>query len=365
MGNFYGTTSAGGADGYGTVFEITEVLNGPPAETLLYSFAGGIDGGGPNGNLVFDRAGNLYGVTGEGGDSPNCTSGCGTVFELSPPAAPGGVWAKTTLYSFQGSPSDGEAPQGGLAIDQAGNLYGAAGGGNATCNFGNSRCGVVFELIPPAVEGGPWTETVLHSFGGPPDGGVAFTPVIVDQAGKLYGTTQYGGMWNQGAAFEVSPLGDGTWSETVIHSFEGEQGIFPEAGLAFGPGGALFGTTCSGGKEDDGSVFQLTPPSGPGAQWVLVLLYSFGRAPGDGICPIAGVTFGGPNTLYGTTASYGTVFRLSKTGHGVVETVLYTFTGGKDGGYPFAGVTLYNGALYGTTLIGGYQNNGVIFKLSP
>ena len=357
-GNFYGTAGNGGDNGFGAVFEISQAGNNPPVETLLYSFTGGADGGGPAGNLIFDSAGNLYGTKAGGGDTTNCPLGCGAVYELSPPSQPGGSWTETVLYNFQGGALDGANPIYGVTFDQAGNLYGTIPGGSKICP---QTCGMVFEISPPVVQGAPWTETILHTFSAKPDGAVPLAPVIVDQAGNIYGTTASGGMWNQGAVFEISPVGDGTWTESVIHSFEGTRGRYPEAALTFGPKGSLFGTTYSGGNAEEGTVFQLNPPASPGGKWDWVVVFNFGRSQGEDFGTMTPVTFNGPTTMYGTTL--GTVFRLSKSGNTWTETTLHTFSGKKDGSNP-SGVTIYNGAVYGTTVIGGLQNDGVIFRVS-
>jgi uncharacterized repeat protein (TIGR03803 family) len=187
-GNLYGTTSTGGAYGYGKVFELSPQAGGGWMEQVLYSFNGG-DGSSPFTGLIFDTVGNLYGTTGQGG-----AHGMGTVFELTPGA---GGWTEQLLHDFNGS--DGSGPSSGLTIDAYGNLYGTTGGGGT---YGN---GTVFELLPQA--GGGWTEKVLHSFhpkyhndGVNPDAGL-----IMDAHGNLYGTTYQGGAYGYGTVFEITP----------------------------------------------------------------------------------------------------------------------------------------------------------------
>ena len=146
-GNLYGTTQAGGKYNKGVVFKLAREAGGKWKETILHSFRGGSDGDAPSSTPIFDKAGNLYGMTGEGGD-PACTGngyGCGTVFKLTP--GKDGRWKETVLHRFTAG-SDGSLPVGGLAIDAAGRLYGTtAGGGNAGC-YDNGGCGVVFEITP-------------------------------------------------------------------------------------------------------------------------------------------------------------------------------------------------------------------------
>src|SRR5664279_2548239 len=175
-------------------------------DTVLHSFSNnGTDGIVPDGGVIFDAAGNLYGTTAGGG-----TYSKGTVFELTPTA--GGGWTEKVLYSFNGNGTDGYAPYSGLVFDAAGNLYGTTEVGG-TFNYG-----AVFELTPAA--GGTWTEQVVYSFANNgTDGTVPKAGVIFDAAGNLYGTTSQGGTYTLGALFELTPAAGGTWTEQVLHSF--------------------------------------------------------------------------------------------------------------------------------------------------
>ena len=134
-------------------------------EKVLYSFQGGTDGSLPAGGVIFDKAGNLYGVTIYGGSTACPPGWCGTIYELSPPQQKGGAWTETVLYVFKGhNQNDGSSPSGSLIADSAGNLYGVTGyGGSGPCVlFGTATgCGTVFELSPPKTKGGEWTEKVL------------------------------------------------------------------------------------------------------------------------------------------------------------------------------------------------------------
>jgi uncharacterized repeat protein (TIGR03803 family) len=193
-GNLYGTTQHGPSrkrNGCcGTVFELTPQTGGGWTEKVLYSF-GGKHGNEPNGGLVFDGAGNLYGTTIEGG-----TYSSGTVFELTPEA--GGGWTEKVLHSF-GNGTDGIGPRGSLVFDGAGNLYGTTYDGGTYYLYG----GTVFKLTPKV--GGSWTEKVLHSFGNGTDGDQPYANLIFDAAGTLYGTTYVGGTYNRGTVFEITP----------------------------------------------------------------------------------------------------------------------------------------------------------------
>jgi uncharacterized repeat protein (TIGR03803 family) len=192
-GNLYGTTISGGASGTGVVFKLSPA----GTETVLYDFTGGADGAFPQGGLIRDAAGNLYGTTRSGGDTSACASqGCGVVFELIRcRSAPSGYDFRV-LYTFTGG-ADGGNSQAGLVLDAGGNLYGTtAGGGSSACSGG---CGVVFKLSPIG------TETVLHSFTGGADGGIPAAGLTQDSAGNLYGTTFLGGASGNGVVFKLTP----------------------------------------------------------------------------------------------------------------------------------------------------------------
>jgi uncharacterized repeat protein (TIGR03803 family) len=231
-GNLYGMTAAGGAYGYGTVFELAP--NG--TESVLYSFAGGTDGLAPTGGLISDKAGNFYGATNGGGSGHN-----GIVFKL----APGGV--ETVLYAFGGG-SDGGQPAAGVIADKAGNLDGTAEYG------GTDDGGVVFKITP---EG---TETVLYTFCSETDCDDGDNPtagVIMGKNGDLYGTTSLGGGNNpggDGVVFKVTPEG----KEAVLHAFDYQtgDGVFPDSAL-LELKNDFYGTTSNGGPGGLGTVFKL------------------------------------------------------------------------------------------------------------
>jgi uncharacterized repeat protein (TIGR03803 family) len=212
--NLYGTTMWGGGGcapyGCGTVFKLSQ-SSGVWSKQTLYYFRGGADGTDPYAALVLDKAGNLYGTTSLGGIGPcviSSTPGCGTVFELTPTAR--GEWKKTTIYSPDGSTGGGLF--GGVVFDQSGNLYGTMAfygktGPGYVCAAG---CGNVFKLTPG--NGGTWTPTTVYQFGGDPDGGEPFGQLLIDKAGHIFGTTQYGGsstgtcaLLGCGVVFEIAP----------------------------------------------------------------------------------------------------------------------------------------------------------------
>ena len=357
-GNFYGTTEEGGAQGYGTVFKLSR-HNGSWVLTVLYGFQGFLDGGAPLGRVVFGPGGALYGTASVRG---HCDA-CGLVFELRPPATPCGSltcpWVKTTLHMFMRDGVDGYGPTGDLIFDRAGNIYGT------TTSGGANNSGAVYELTPM---NGSWTETILHSFSGA-DGARPTTGVIFDSSGNLYGTTPIGGSSGDGVIFELSPSGSG-WTETVLHSFTdmSPDGSHPYAGLTPDGVGGFYGTAFAGGT---GLCFG-TPGIGCGTvfQGQGSTLYSFsepGLTPPGG--PMSPVTLDPQGNLYGTTSQDGAnldgnVFMLTAGQYNYAS--LYDFTDGNDGRTPVGNIVRdANGNLFGTTSSGGAHNAGVVWELTP
>ncbi len=367
-GNLYGATSTGGVYNGGTIFELSPNESGGWTRKILHQFTlYGRGGYNPEGTLILDAAGNLYGTTVYGGSLNQ-----GTVFELT--QTPDGSWKEKVLYSFGGFESDGVLPYSGVTFDAAGNLYGTTLEGGTWCS-----CGTVFELSPTA--GGGWKEKILHRFqingvdGINPVGGV-----ILDAAGNLYGTASEGGdpqcvgnseLPGCGAVFELLPNLDGTWTETVLYAFSANfwDGVSPYSSLAFDRAGNLYGTTFDGGRGGNGTVFELIREKD--GSWTEKIAHAFGQRAMDGGEPYAGVTIDSAGNVYGTTifaGGYvtGMVFELTPMPDGDwLETVLHRFKG-TDGTEPFAGVTLdAGGNLYGTTGSGGPNGGGTVFKITP
>jgi uncharacterized repeat protein (TIGR03803 family) len=403
-------------------------------EKVLYSFKGGKDGNTPAGALIFDAAGNLYGATGDGGDY-QCDRffGCGTIFKLEPVAR--GKWRKTILHTFKGP--EGAYP-GGLIFDAAGNLYGATTGGGAqgygtvfelspgghgewtesvlhsfnnkdggepganlifdaagnlysTTQVGGAyNSGTIFKLAPD--KNGKWTETVLHSFNGK-DGNAPVSALIFDSLGNLYGTTAGGlygaftaGKWNCaggvcGNVFKLAPGADGKWTETVLHSFNGDDGVEAASSPVFDGSGNLYGTTVFGGDltvsacggYGCGTVFKVAPDSN--GKWTETVLHKF-DADVDGSYPYGEVIFDATGNLYGTIwYSAGMVFKLAPSTDGKWKETLIRRFNGNDGASPAAGLVFdKSGNLYGTTEFGGGSSNcqdqfgngcGVVFEIMP
>jgi uncharacterized repeat protein (TIGR03803 family) len=375
-------------------------------EKVLYSFQGGTsDGIYPPGGVVFDKSGNLYGATTDGGGKCAGPGDCGTVFQLAPPAEKGGPWTETVLYIFKGNGSgDGATPGGSVIIDSAGNLYGTtAYGGTGDCVLLGTKvgCGTVYELSPPAQKGGAWTETVLYSFPTAERGYLPNGNLVFDGAGNLYGATMFGGGYGTtcddfyqycGEVFELSPPaknGGGEWTEKVLHGFKGgmkgemsSDGALPNGGLVIDSKGAIYGTTynggndageCSGGVEaiGCGTVFKLTPPVKKGGAWTEKVIFRFNVQ--DGANPYAGVVFDKKGRLYCTTLAggggrypSGAAVQLVPEGDAWVEHVLYSFQDNSDGSEPRSSLTFDSkGALYGTASGGGAAGGGTLFRLRP
>jgi len=300
-GNFYNASNNGGS-----VCEFSPNGSGGWSSSVIYTFSDGPSG------LLIDAAGNLYGIEGNG------VNGFGYVFELSPTS--GGAWSLTDLYDFTGT--DGNASSGvsaGLIMDASGNLYGVtwAGGSGTTCTL---MCGVVFELTNNS---GVWTETVLHNFNGT-DGINPAAPLLMDNAGNLYGTTTTGGASGVGTVFEISAP---SAEFRVIHSFTNQSGdgAYPSTALIIDAAGNLYGTTEIGGLRGDCSVGSI-----------------------QGGC--------------------GTAFELSPVGNRWKESLLHDFGGIGDGTSPSAFVLGANGALYGVSPAGGSNvapDAGMVFEIVP
>jgi uncharacterized repeat protein (TIGR03803 family) len=244
-GNLFGIAPDGGAHSNGVVFELSPTAHGWRYK-VIHAFTGNKDGAvGSLGPLVFDAAGNLYGVTELGG-----TLGAGAIYKLA--QTPTGTWKTSVLYDFKGLP-DAANPYGGLILDQAGNLYG-------TTYFGGAiGMGAVFQLIPGP--NGTWQENVLYSFQGGTDGSFPTTTLVFDSVGTLYGTTSTGGRpsCDCGTVFKLR-LTRGSWNEKIVHFFgEGRDGSSPNYGLTLDQAGNLYGTTPVGGTGGQGTVFRLTP----------------------------------------------------------------------------------------------------------
>ena len=246
-GDLYGTTGGGGPSYDGTAYELSPGSAGW-SEATICGFKGGGDGRAPFAGLTWDKSGNLYGTTSEGG-----AYGEGTVYELA--RTSGDAWEERILYSFGANRYDGTDPVTAVVFDTAGNLYGATPVGGHNLCFSYYDCGTVYKLTPDGHGG--WKETRIHDFAQNADG---FNPngIAIDAVGNLYGTTWDGGSGG-GVVFKLAPLPHGKWKYTVLHTFSGPDGGVPEAGVTLDGKGHIYGTTFAGGAYGNGVVFELTP----------------------------------------------------------------------------------------------------------
>jgi uncharacterized repeat protein (TIGR03803 family) len=355
-GNLYGTAfwSSNGY-GNGTVYKLDKTGK----LTVLYAFPGeggnGVNGANPTAGVVSDAKGNLYGVTQDGG-----ASGYGVVFEVSP------AGEETVLHTFAGPPNDGAAPfNPPLLPGPSGTFYGTtAEGGSGECRGGLPLCGVVFAVDSAG------KETIVHNFqGGPEDGLQPWGNMVQDAQGNIYGTTDGGGsypgltcggllVFNCGTVFKLSPNSDGSWTESIFYSFTGGSDGWLPISLAIDTQGNLYGAA-TGGGSGSGILYKLDTDG------KLTVLHAFtggndGELPNDVLLDTTG-------NLYGTAGKggpfgYGVVFKLDAAGkftvlHGFKET---------DGKLPGNSLSFAkNGTLYGTTQLGGTSGWGTVFKIKP
>jgi len=361
VGNVYGTTHFGGIDtcggqvggGCGVVFELSPTKSSGWSESALYAFADGADGGFPNAGVILDKNGNVDGTASTGGSS-QCAIGCGVVYELTKVSN----WKESVLHTFTGN--DGEFPNAVLLAGSTGALY------STTWYGGNTGNGTVFALAPKS---GGWNESVLYNFQGTNDGSAPAGGVVADKAGNLYGTTyKYDGD-NDGVAFELRNASHAPWKDRVLYTFTNNGGgEDPYAGMFMAAKGRFFGTAIEGGTTGGGVAFELS--LGAGRRWTESVVHTFGNA-GDGSAPYGGLIADNAGNLFGTTvfggsANAGTVYELSPTRRGAwKERILYSFGGGSDGAYPGGTLALDSaGNLYGAASNGGQNGYGVIFEVT-
>ncbi len=368
QGNLYGTAFEGGINncgddyGCGTVFKLSR--HGTQwIFSILYRFTGRSDGWAPAAPVTVAADGSIYGTTSLGGTTDCSGLGCGTVFRLQPPPRICGAfncpWRKTTLYQFTFG-LDGAYPKGPLILDQAGNIY-----GTATNSDSQRHKGSVWELSP---SGSGWTFNVIHEFAdsdgaGWPNGGLIF-----DRSGKLWGVGGFGGAQDCGdpqlpnwcgSIFELTPSGSG-WTENTAFGFRRSNGDSPTGSLALDQSGKLYGTLENNGPNGNGGVFQYNPSTQQ-----LNVLFS-GVANGeDWYGPAGGVVLDPVGNVYAADPytgahSFGFALELTPSSGSWILSDLHDFTGGSDGGHPYGPMVMdANGNIYGAN-----QSN-VIFEITP
>jgi len=318
--------------------------------SVIHNF-NGQDGSSPEGRLAMDKAGSLYGTSYVGGP------GYGTVFKLSPH---GSGWIFATLYNFTGG-GDGANPSNGVVFGPDGSFYG-------TTSY------TVFNLKPsptrPPTVFSPWRLTTLYEFQGILDGFEPYGDLVFDQAGNIYGATLLGGQGcyeGCGIVYELTPS-NGSWTKTVLYYFTGANDGLGPTGVMFDQAGDLYGTAFNGGTYGAGTIFKLTPS---GSGWMGSALYSFDPDGNSGYFPEAELISDAAGNYYGSTSNgpgnSGTIFELSPSNGAWTYTVLYQLPSKYDGG-PAAPLTMdAAGNLYGTIngACGGGGCSGAVFKLTP
>ena len=353
FGNLYGTTNLGGTEANGSVYRLS-LVNSSWVYTSLYSFKGTPDGAAPAfGSLAIGADSRLYGTTESGGVF-------GTAFSVEPQTNVCGSitcpWKDTIVHRF-GSGNDGAQPIGGLTFDTDGTMYGTANLGGVNGN------GAVFKVTKA---GQTWTESLIYSFTGGTDAVNPVAGVTLDPTGILYGTTSFGGANGVGAVYQLVHSDEG-WRESVIYSFQGaSDGQAPVGGLVEDQAGNLYGTTFGGGDNGGGTVYELTNSRQNG--WTLTTLYSFTGSFGG---PYNVLTWDASGSLYGITNGdgafgLGSVFKLTPGNSGWTLTDLHDFSGGNDGASPYGAVALdAHGNVFGTAAVGGTDNQGVAWEITP
>lgn len=341
----YGT--AGATESCGTLFELKPSANGGPwIETTLYTFSGVPDACGPSYPPLVAADGALYGLTGAGGAYDH-----GALYELQPPASPGGVWTETVLYSFDAPGEDVGFPGDSLVPGPGGSLYAPTSGGI----YGS---GALVQFQPPSAPGGAWTPVVLDSFYASATGAPGW--LVNGPNGVLYATSAVGGTSQIGTVLQLTPPSSpgGTWTNTVLYNFERGDSYSPDS-LLLAPSGTLYGTTFGNGINRYGkpAVFELAPPASPGGTWTFSIIRDFQSPPSMPLAYLRG-------NLYGTSG--GVVFELqppSTPGGAWTTTYLYNFNSGQN----ISSLVIdQGGTLYGAAGNGPLQPaGGIIYSIAP
>ena len=365
--SLFGTTPGGGTldnPVYGAIYQVFRT-GSKWNFTVLSSLTNPNGPKNPEARVMFGPDGHAYTTTNAGAGNSD-----GTVLQLTPPLSlcktancSSGSWTQTLIHQFAAYPDGSQPCSADITFDPQGNLYGS------TCYGGdpNKADGMVYELQR---SGNTWTENIVYSFQGPPDGELPGGGVIRDKNGNLFGTTLIGGQNNLGSVWELTNVPGVGWVETVLYSFQNTgDGERPWAGLVMDQAGNLYGAASGSGGLGSGTIFELSPS---GNTWTFNVIHS-------GVCsPLATLSLDAAGTLYGTTpcggaAQKGNVFKLSKSGNGWQYSSLYEFKGGADGFDPLSSVAVdSDGTLYGTTSYGGSfagicqgQGCGVVWMIKP
>jgi uncharacterized repeat protein (TIGR03803 family) len=364
-GALYGTTSKGGANGTGVIFQFLPPTSGNPSGSYsaIYNFASNET----TEAQLLAASGTVYALFDDGGTGCGGV-GCGEVIALTPPSA-SGPWTISVLHQFTGG-AGGSYPSGSLAMDNQGALYGVVSSGGTGCAK-QGGCGAVFKLTPPATPGQAWAYSVTYNFKGGADTAFPAGGVFFDSHGDLYGSAHFDQDGRKEAIYELMPSEGSGWTETIIYRFYiNSQSCGGAILSAIDANGALYGFGTSSSCVD--YVVQLAPSASDSSIWVKTNMHSFPTS-GGGIRPNAGLSVDADANIYGTTEQGGTngdgmVYRLQPR-PGVPGkwnySALFNFTGASTGYFPDSGVVVGSGGvIYGTTPDGGAKH-GLVYSLAP
>jgi hypothetical protein len=371
-GNLFGTTtyggdlSCGGGVGCGVIFEeaAPATSSGSWTYSVLYSFTGGVDGCCQLSTLAIDHASNLYGVTNNGAPG-------GSIFRLSPPAVQGDPWKFDLLHKFNDPTTSGTNTP--LTIDKKGDIYAASVyGGYAGCSYSDG-CGSVAQFVPPATIGGAWSENVLYQFQGGADGGNPLSALVSGTNGVLYGAALVGGLVTShcplgcGVIYQLTPpvTSGGTWTESVIYTFQDlPDGATPYS-LTSDKFGALYGLACCHGAANAFQMYKLIPPVKGQTAWTKAFIHGFTNtfnAPNNVVVGSNGVLYGAAFGEIDFSVGYAYQLVPPATKGGLWT--FTTFVNLGDSRNPNGVIQGAFGALYGTQN-GGDSDSGLVFELQP
>jgi len=371
QGNLYGIAAHGGPRNGPMVYELSPAAGETWTETVLHSFGGQTSGDLPFPSLTIDAAGVLYGTV------THNPGGSGEVYSLTPPSTPGGAWTYQTLTHFGGTgKADGGLPAGSLLLDHQATLYGVTYVGGDERGAKPCDCGLVYSLTRTGPSG-PWTRQILSVFHAPPDGDFPYAGLTIGANGALFGTTTQGGTGPCRDGSNVTVIGCGTlyslrshaagWRRKTLYSFDRQPPSEPTDALTLGPDGALYGFSTL-------AAYRFAPPGAPGAGWVPSVIHTFAGG-FAGTSPVGAPVFDKAGNMFGLTRSFGgggpvTLFKLeppaSNPNGAWTHATLLKLSGSGFTDQPAGGLARGpDGTLYGAFGPGPDDADGYVFALKP